>query len=67
MGVKTEVGPEYLLEVADTQGVSVSSVRDGHVFVFTKSHLEGMLRPIEANGSDRCVVFVKRHDFTDAN
>lgn len=67
MGVKTEAGPDYLLEVADKQGVSVSSVKDGHVFVFTKSHLEGMLRSIEAKGGDRCIVFVKQQDFTNAN
>jgi hypothetical protein len=54
-----EKGVEGLLTLADKTGVAVSSVKDGHVLVFTKKHLEGILEAITASGQDKCVVFVK--------
>jgi len=41
---------------AEAMGVSCAAVRDGHVFVFTRSALEGMLAKITG---DKVVVFVK--------
>ena len=59
MSTKAEDGAEFLMELADKTGVAVSSVKDGHVLVFTKRHLEGILEAINASGQDKCVVFVK--------
>lgn len=52
-------GVEGLMELADKSGVAVSKVKDGHVFVFTKRHIEGLLEKINESGQDKCVVFVK--------
>lgn len=58
MSIKSN-SAEYMVELADKTGVAVSSVSDGYVLIFTKSHIEGMLKTLNDNGSDRCVVFVK--------
>ena len=48
-----------LLEAAEKQGISIGKVKDGHIMVFTKAHLLGLLGKIEASGTDKCIVFVK--------
>jgi hypothetical protein len=65
--IKTEDGVDYFLEIADKSGVAVTSVRDGHVFSFSKGHLEGMLDAIKESGSDHVLVFVKNSDKEFAN
>lgn len=54
-----EKGVEGLLTLADKTGVAVTSVKDGHVLVFTKKHLEGILEVMAKSDQDKCVVFVK--------
>lgn len=49
---------EFLNAMADANGIAVSSVSDGHVFVFTKQRLQQMLEACA--DKDRLVVFVKK-------
>lgn len=63
MSTKSSDGIEYLLELADKTGVACSSVKDGHILIFTKSHLEQLLQKVVESGQNNCVVFVKRPDF----
>lgn len=65
MAVKTEDGTDFLIESAEKQGIACATVKDGHVLVFTKSHLEMLLKAVNDKGSDKCVVFVKRLDFAN--
>jgi len=51
------------MELADKTGVACSTVKDGHVLVFTKSHLEQLLQKVVESGQDKCIVFVKRSEF----
>lgn len=54
---------EYLMEMAKHQGgVACATVKDGHVLVFSRQALEGLLAQCEAKQSDKVVVFVKRAD-----
>lgn len=62
MAVK-ELGPEDLLEIADKDGVAVSSVSDGFILVFTKRQLEMTLKAITDKGQEKCVIFVKNRKF----
>ncbi len=57
---KKDESMNHFLEVAKEDGIAVSSVSDGHVFVIMKSHLVAMLAKIEASGGDKAIVFVKR-------
>lgn len=64
MATKSEAeGAEFLLELAEKTGVACSTVKDGHVLIFTKKHLEGLLATINESGQDKCIVLVKRPDF----
>ena len=54
-----------LLEAAEKQGIVIGKVKDGHIMIFTKAHLLGLLGKVEASGTDRCVLFVK--DRTEMN
>lgn len=56
MTVKTDDAADFLVSSAEAMGVSCAAVRDGHVFVFTRCALEGMLAKITG---DKVVVFVK--------
>ena len=60
---KTELdlAADTLLAAAEKKGVAVAKVKDGHVMVFTKAHLLGLLGKVEATGGDKCIVFVKDH------
>lgn len=62
MSVKAE-GPEYLVELAKAQGIACATVKDGHVLVFTKAHLEMLLAAMAEKQQDKCIVFVKRPEF----
>jgi hypothetical protein len=61
--VKSDIGPEDIIQIADDKGVSVTSVSDGTVFVFTRKHLEGMLDACKERNEDKCVVFVRHRVF----
>lgn len=63
MSVKVE-GPEYLVELATRQGVACATVKDGHVLVFTKKHLELVLAQLTEKGQDKCIIFVQRPEFS---
>ena len=54
---------EFLLEVANAEGIACSTVTDGHVLIFTRKILMGMLAKMDETDADRTIVFVKRHDF----
>lgn len=60
MAVKTDSGIDYLLELADRDGIAVTSVTDGHVFVLTRKHVQGILKMMDDKVTDRAVIFVKR-------
>jgi len=49
MSVKEDNGINAV-ELADKTGVAVVKVKDGHVLVFTKGHLEGMLAEMAKTG-----------------
>lgn len=65
MSVKTEGGIDFLLKTVETEGIACSTVSDGHLLVFTKKRLEAIIAAIDAKGTDRAIVFVKRPDFKD--
>jgi hypothetical protein len=58
MSVKEDSGINAV-ELADKTGVAVVKVKDGHVLVFTKAHIQGMLDEMEKSGQEKCLVFVK--------
>lgn len=58
MSVKEDSGINAI-ELADKTGVAVVKVKDGHVLVFTKGHIEGMLAEMTKSGQEKCLVFVK--------
>lgn len=50
---------EYISELTDSQGVSVVTVKDGWVFVFTKDFLQSLIDEAKGAESDKVSVFVK--------
>lgn len=60
MSIKTEDCGRFLVELAEKHGVACSTVKDGHVLIFTKAHLQMLMEKIESSGHDKCIVFVKR-------
>jgi hypothetical protein len=60
MSIKEDFGPEHLLQQADEDGISVTSVNDGHMFVFTKKNVENLLKVMADANSDKCMVFVRQ-------
>lgn len=60
MTVKSDDGIDYLMELAEQQGVACTSVTDGHILVFTKRQIEAILFKINETNQDKCVVFVQR-------
>jgi hypothetical protein len=67
MSVKEDVGPKHLLEAADADGIACATVKDGHVLVLTRKHLEDLLATMKEAKQDKCILFVKRPDFAGAN
>lgn len=61
MSIKTENGAEFLMEQAKANGVACSTVKDGHVLVFSEQKLRDMLAAAEGKGFVIC--FVKRPEF----
>jgi len=58
MSVKEDSGLGAV-EIADKTGVAVVKVKDGHVLVFTKGHIEGILAEMVKSGQEKVMVFVK--------
>ncbi len=57
---------EYLLEMTKYNGgVSAVTVKDGHVLVFTKQALEGLLEQASKSEKNQIVVFIKRVDMNN--
>lgn len=56
-----ELAADTLLAAAEKRGIGIAKIKDGHIMVFTKAHLLGILGKIEASGSDKAIVFVKDH------
>lgn len=56
--VKSENESEFLLAMAEQNGVACATVSDGHVLVFKRSTLEKILAQTE--GKDTLTIFVKR-------
>jgi hypothetical protein len=52
---------EYLIKTLETQGVACSTVKDGHVLMFKRSVLQGLLDGHP--DKNEFVIFVKRPDF----
>lgn len=48
---------EYLLTLAEKNGVATATVKDGHVLIFKRDYLKRML---EADNADTFTIFVKR-------
>ena len=55
---------EYLLEVANAQGIACTSVSDGFVLLFTRKIVEGIIARMGESKQDKAVVFIKRHDLS---
>lgn len=61
MTVKTTDPAQFLIESARHQGVACATVDDGHVIIFTRAHLELLMKSL--GDKNECVVFIKRTDF----
>ncbi len=55
---------EYLMKLAETQGVVCSTVKDGHMLMFKRVWLGALLA--KCPNDDVCV-FIKRPDFAKGN
>ncbi len=51
------------VEVAKLEGVSASTVKEGHVLIFTKSKLEELLAAADSTDRKMVIILVKRPDF----
>lgn len=56
--VKTDNEIDFLLKIAEQNGVACATVSDGHVLVFKRSALEKILTQTE--GKETLTIFVKR-------
>jgi hypothetical protein len=54
-------GADFLLKTLELQGIAISSVSDGHVIVFSRKFIQGMLD--KDMDQDRFIIFLKRPDF----
>lgn len=61
--IKDTEGMEFFIELLNTQGVAVTKVNDGHVFGFTRKHLQAMLDKHPEN--EQFMIFVKAREFKD--
>lgn len=56
---------DYFATLAQTQGVAVSTVKDGHLMMFKTSWLKQLLESLEKSKQDKCLIFLKQPDFKD--
>ena len=54
---------QLLLDIADKEGVAVSTVANGHILVFTVKQLNALIAAAQDAETDKVTVFVKRNDF----
>ena len=54
-------GIDFFSTLIEKQGIAVSSVSDGHIFGFTRKHLQAMLDQFP--DKETFVVFVKKPEF----
>jgi len=60
MGIKTDDGLEFMMELMNLEGIACATVADGHVIVMTR---EKLLQILEALGDKKeFVLFIKRRD-----
>jgi hypothetical protein len=59
MADDTKTAADRLLAAAEKDGIAVHVVKDGHVLVFTKQHLLGILAKMEESGQGKAIVYVK--------
>lgn len=50
---------DFFMELADKTGVAVAKVTDGHVLIFTRAHIQGLLDACDKSGENKVVVFVQ--------
>lgn len=60
---KTNDPLEYFKDLVDMQGCAASTVKDGHVLMFTRKFLQEILD--KNPGQEKIILFVKRPDFKD--
>lgn len=51
------------VDVAKSEGVSATTVKEGHVLIFTKSKLEELLAAADSTDRKMVIILVKRPDF----
>jgi len=52
---------DFLSELCQRQGVSVATVKDGHVLMFKRSYLQEIID--KNSDQENLVIFIKRSDF----
>ncbi len=62
---KPNAAVDYFATLAETQGVAVSSVKDGHVLMFKTSWLKQLLEGLEKSGQEKCLILIKQPEFKD--
>ncbi len=58
---KTDDYAAYMHELVSQQGVAVSTVSDGHVLMFKRSHFQAIIDQFPNN--ERLLIFIKRPEF----
>lgn len=51
---------QFMMGEVDRVGAAASTVKDGHILIFSRQYLKDLL---EKNASEKLIVFVKRPDF----
>lgn len=60
--VKSDDPADFMFELVKKSGVACTTVSDGHVILIAKDRLKELLASVEAQGSEHCVIFIKRND-----
>lgn len=54
-------GVDFFIKTLDTQGVAVSTVKDGHILAFKREHLQQIL---DAHpDQEKIIIFIKQPEF----
>jgi hypothetical protein len=54
-------GVEFLLKLLETQGAAVSTVKDGHIILFTRKMIQEMLDKNPTQ--EKFIIFLKQPEF----
>lgn len=54
---------EYFTKIVETQGVACSTVKDGHIIMFKRSWLQGLLE--QYADKPEIMIFIQRPEFKD--